>query len=96
MINEIKFSDEIIKQYENLRLFAIDKQPIQYHWDYMYIVHKGMMSWLIEKTVNKKENNHSIQMNQRNDLHFQYSSQIMGTIVDILIKKIRTRNKWKY
>lgn len=93
MINDsIEFNTELSEQYEDLRLFAIDKQTIQAQQGYMWFVCKGMLSWLVEKSTNKVDVQ-PIQMKGK-DLQLLHQPQIMQTIADILLKKIKVRNQW--
>jgi hypothetical protein len=84
MNNENTFNHESVDQYERLRLFAIAKDATQWHQGYGYLVHKGMLSWLIEGTVTPiaVTNPH-----QSADLQQMPQSQITQTIIDILIKR---------
>lgn len=88
--DSIELNDELIKQYEGLRLFAVSKQPTQCQQGYMWFVCKGMMSWLVEKSATEKADA-PLQV-EKNDLQPLLYPQIMQTIADILLKKIKVRN----
>ena len=94
MINDsVELNAELIKQYEGLRLFAVDKQTTRRQQGYMWFVCKGMTSWLIEKFANEKAYAHPVRM-EKNDLLPPHQPLIMQTITDILLKKINGRNQW--
>ena len=82
----IEFKDIFIKQYESLRLVATNKQVAQHQQSYIFFVSKGMVSWLIEESDDKKITKQSLQM-EKNDFQLSHQPQLMGTIIGILLKK---------
>jgi hypothetical protein len=84
----MKNNEELIKEYENLRLFAIDRKEFQqgYNW----LVHKGMVLWMSNKTADiMRGQTANLSFFEDNQFKKAQNSEIKKTIVDIILKKIR-------
>lgn len=89
----------IIERYESLRVLALDRQQKHIHWqnDHTRFIHTGMSSWIAEETtkapVEPKVDVAFVNFDQKNDFQPDCEPQLMQTIADILLKKIKENNK---